>query len=44
LLDEGRYAGTWTHDEKGGHLFGTIAPAGEEPAESQPKSQKQGSP
>jgi hypothetical protein len=36
LLDEGRYAGTWTHDKKGGHLFGTITPAGEEPAESQP--------
>ena len=31
LLDEGRYAGTWAHDDKGGHLFGTIKPAGEEP-------------
>jgi hypothetical protein len=38
LLDEGRYAGTWTHDEKGGHMFGTITPAGEEPAESEPKT------
>ncbi|MEX1077072.1 MAG: hypothetical protein WED27_11580 [Pirellulales bacterium] len=24
LLDEARYAGTWSHDEKGGHLFGVI--------------------
>jgi len=27
LLHKGRYAGTWQHDEKGGHLFGTITPA-----------------
>lgn len=26
VLDQGRYAGTWSHDEKGGHLFGTITP------------------
>ena len=24
LLDKTRYAGTWSHDEKGGHLFGVI--------------------
>jgi hypothetical protein len=24
LLDGARYAGTWSHDEKGGHLFGMI--------------------
>ncbi len=24
VLDDGRYAGTWSHDEKGGHLFGVI--------------------
>jgi hypothetical protein len=24
LFDEGRYAGTWSHDETGGHLFGVI--------------------
>jgi hypothetical protein len=36
LLDEDRYAGTWTHDEKGGHMFGTITPAEDQPAETQP--------
>jgi hypothetical protein len=35
VLDESRYAGTWSHDEKGGHMFGTIMPAGDEPAETQ---------
>jgi hypothetical protein len=24
LIDDGKYAGTWSHDEHGGHLFGTI--------------------
>ena len=24
LLDKTRYSGTWSHDEKGGHLFGVI--------------------
>ncbi|MEZ6086839.1 MAG: hypothetical protein R3C05_02155 [Pirellulaceae bacterium] len=24
VIDKGRYAGTWSHDEKGGHLFGVI--------------------
>ncbi|MFM8890406.1 MAG: hypothetical protein ACKOTB_02075 [Planctomycetia bacterium] len=24
LLDKTRYAGTWSHDEKGGHMFGVI--------------------
>jgi hypothetical protein len=38
LLDGARYAGTWSHDEKGGHLFGTIMPAKDEPepANSEP--------
>lgn len=31
LLDGNRYAGTWSHDDKGGHLFGSIAPARERP-------------
>jgi hypothetical protein len=26
LLDKARYAGTWRHDEKGGHLFGVMKP------------------
>lgn len=26
LLDQTRYAGTWSHDDKGGHLFGSIEP------------------
>lgn len=30
LLDGARYAGTWSHDEKGGHLFGVIERAGAE--------------
>jgi len=25
LIHQDRYAGTWQHDDKGGHLFGTIA-------------------
>lgn len=24
LIHEGRYSGTWAHDEKGGHLFGKV--------------------
>ncbi len=31
LLDGARYAGTWSHDEKGGHLFGVIERAQEDP-------------
>lgn len=27
MFFEGRYAGTWQHGEKGGHLFGTISKA-----------------
>ncbi|MCC9643255.1 hypothetical protein LOC71_13300 [Rhodopirellula sp. JC740] len=27
LIHDGRYAGTWQHDAKGGHLFGKITPA-----------------
>ncbi|WP_237607470.1 hypothetical protein [Roseimaritima sediminicola] len=30
VIHHGRYAGTWDHGEKGGHLFGRILPAGEE--------------
>jgi hypothetical protein len=26
VLDRGKYAGTWTHDDKGGHMFGIIQP------------------
>lgn len=29
LIRGGLYAGTWRHDEVGGHLFGTVTPAGE---------------
>ena len=36
VLDGGRYAGTWSHDAVGGHLFGRITPvadaAGPQPA------------
>jgi hypothetical protein len=31
----GRYAGTWSHDENGGHLFGAI-----EPVEGEPKKRR----
>lgn len=31
LIHEGRYAGTWSHDEHGGHLFGRIERAEQEP-------------
>lgn len=24
VINKGRYAGTWSHDEKGGHMFGVI--------------------
>ncbi|PHQ37057.1 hypothetical protein [Rhodopirellula bahusiensis] len=30
LIHDGRYAGTWQHDAKGGHLFGKITPAKEQ--------------
>ncbi|TWU43115.1 hypothetical protein Q31b_21520 [Novipirellula aureliae] len=29
VIHQGRYAGTWQHDEKGGHLFGRIETASE---------------
>lgn len=35
VLDDGRYAGTWSHDDKGGHLFGVIEPL-PEAAEGEP--------
>lgn len=31
LIHQDRYAGTWQHDDKGGHLFGTIAKTRQEP-------------
>jgi hypothetical protein len=34
VLDESRYAGTWSHDEKGGHLFGVIERLPEADAET----------
>jgi hypothetical protein len=30
VLDQGKYAGTWTHDKVGGHMFGKIVPLTEE--------------
>lgn len=30
VVDQRRYAGTWSHDTVGGHLFGTITPAGDD--------------
>lgn len=35
LFDEGRYAGTWSHDETRGHLFGVIKKV-EPPAPAEP--------
>lgn len=32
LLHKDRYAGTWQHDDKGGHMFGKIIFAEEKPA------------
>ena len=31
--ENGKYAGTWSHDDRGGHMFGVIKPA--DPAERQ---------
>lgn len=36
LIHSGRYAGTWQHDEKGGHLFGKIVQATESENEESP--------
>lgn len=36
VLDRGRYAGTWSHDKVGGHMFGAIVPA-KEAAEAAPE-------
>lgn len=30
VLDQGKYAGTWTHDKVGGHMFGKIVPLTDE--------------
>lgn len=30
VIDQGKYAGTWKHDDVGGHLFGKLEPATEE--------------
>lgn len=34
VLSGDRYAGTWQHDDKGGHLFGKIILAGDKPADA----------
>jgi hypothetical protein len=39
VLYEGRYAGTWQHDNVGGHLYGTIERA-EEGKKEEPKEEK----
>jgi hypothetical protein len=36
VIHEGMYAGTWQHDEVGGHLFGTIGKA-EKPEDRKPE-------
>jgi len=33
VIDGRRYAGTWSHDAVGGHMFGTIEPVGDAAAE-----------
>lgn len=33
VIHDGLYAGTWQHDEVGGHLFGTISRAEDKPAD-----------
>lgn len=33
LIHQGRYAGTWSHGDKGGHLFGRIEKAADTPIE-----------
>ncbi len=40
VLDDGRYAGTWSHDDKGGHLFGVIERLPEASAEEKPADAK----
>jgi hypothetical protein len=40
VLDEGRYAGTWSHDEKGGHLFGVVERLPEDSAKKEPATTK----
>lgn len=46
LIRGGLYAGTWRHDEVGGHLFGTVTPAGarkeEKPADASGEPQAPG--
>ena len=44
IIRRGRYAGTWQHDQSGGHLFGKIVPVeaepgGDESGEVQPAAQ-----
>ncbi len=38
VIHSGRYAGTWDHGDKGGHLFGRIVPA---PTAAEPASSSQ---
>ncbi len=41
VLHKDKYAGTWQHDDKGGHLFGKIELASAKPqAETEPKTSK----
>ena len=34
VIDRGKYAGTWTHGDKGGHMFGSLLPADNDPPPS----------
>lgn len=40
VLDQERYAGTWSHDQVGGHLFGRITPAAAPDAGTSPPAGK----
>ena len=36
VIHDGKYAGTWQHDQVGGHLFGTVERAEAKPPEKKP--------
>ena len=40
VIYDGMYAGTWQHGDVGGHLYGTISRAEEEPKENKPPERK----
>jgi hypothetical protein len=40
VIHDQKYAGTWRHDEKGGHLFGVIKPKEQEVAVTSETSEK----